>query len=54
MAANYKDITSLLFEVSGLNYTVIMQTAGRHTLKEMSVRSPTVEMQPEAVCDHPG
>ena len=49
MTAIYKDVTSLLFEVSGLNYMVIMQTAGRHTLKKMSVRNPKVEIQPETV-----
>lgn len=49
MTAIYKDITSLLFEVSGLNDVVIMQIAGRHALKRMSVRNPKVEMQLETV-----
>lgn len=49
MTAIYKDVTSLLFEASGLNYVMIMQTAGRHTFKKMSVRNPKVEMQPETV-----
>lgn len=49
MTTIYKDITSLLFEASGLNYVVIIQTAGKHTLKKMPVKNPKVEMQPETV-----
>lgn len=49
MTAIYKDITCLLSEESGLNYMVVVQTAGRHILKKMSVRNPKVEIQPETV-----
>lgn len=49
MTAIYKGITSLLFEVSGLNYVAMMQIAGRHTLQKMSIKSPEVDMQPENV-----
>lgn len=49
MTAIYEDITCLLSEESGLNYMVIMQTAGRHILKKMSVKNPKVEIQPETV-----
>lgn len=49
MTAFFKDITCLLSEESGLNYTVIMQTAGRHILKKMSFKNPKVEMQPGTV-----
>lgn len=48
MTAIYKDVTSLLFEVSGLNDMVLTQRAGRQTLKKMPVRTE-VELQPEAV-----
>lgn len=49
MTAISKGITCLLSEESGLNYTVIMQTAGRHILKKMSVKNPKVEIQPGTV-----
>lgn len=49
MTAISKGITCLLSEESGLNYTVMMQTAGRHILKKMSVKNPKVEIQPGTV-----
>lgn len=49
MTAIYKDVTCLLSEESDLNYMVIMQTAGRHILKKMSVKNRKVEIQPETV-----
>lgn len=49
MTAIFEDITCLLSEESGLNYMVIMQTAGRHILKQMSLKNPKVDIQPETV-----
>lgn len=39
MTAIYKDVTSLLFEVSGPNDMVLTQRAGRQTLQKLPVRA---------------